>query len=137
MRTFSDYQITPSEIWFEITQTAIIGNMPKAQQFMENLRALGCRFSLDDFGSGLSSFAYLRSLPVDYLKIDGVFVRDIANNKINRAMVKAINEVGHVMGIATVAEYVEDAATFDIVRELGTDYAQGHAVGHPRPLANA
>ncbi|MEO7493316.1 MAG: EAL domain-containing protein [Massilia sp.] len=136
-RQFSDFQIDPARICFEITETAIIAHLTKAQEFMARLRALGCRFSLDDFGSGLSSFAYLRSLPVDYLKIDGVFVRDIATNEINRAMVKAINEVGHVMGIATVAEYVEDQATFDIVRELGIDYAQGHAVGQPRPLEMA
>jgi EAL domain-containing protein (putative c-di-GMP-specific phosphodiesterase class I) len=83
----------------------------------------------------LSSFAYLKALPVDYLKIDGIFIRDIANNPINRAMVKAINEVGHLMGILTVAEYVEDEATLAIVRELGIDYAQGHAVGHLRALS--
>ena len=102
---------------------------------MARIKALGCRFSLDDFGSGLSSFAYLKALPVDFLKIDGVFIRDIANNAINRAMVKAINEVGHVMGISTVAEYVEDDNTLAVVRELGVDYAQGYAVGQLRPLS--
>jgi len=112
----------------------VIANLIKAQDFMAGLKALGCRFSLDDFGSGLSSFAYLKALPVDYLKIDGVFIRDIANNAINRAMVKAINEVGHVMGISTVAEYVEDEPTLAVVRELGLDYAQGYAVGMLRPL---
>jgi diguanylate cyclase (GGDEF)-like protein/PAS domain S-box-containing protein len=132
---FAEHQIDPSHIGFEITETAIISNLPKAQLFMEKLRALGCRFALDDFGSGLSSFAYLRSLPVDYLKIDGVFIRDIVTNDINRAMVKAINEVGHVMGIQTVAEYVENEATLNMVRELGIDYAQGYAVGQLRPLS--
>ena len=105
------------------------------RDFMTRLKALGCRFALDDFGSGLSSFAYLKALPVDYLKIDGVFIRGIANNPINRAMVKAINEVGHVMGICTVAEYVEDDNTLAVVRELGVDYAQGYAVGRLRPLS--
>jgi diguanylate cyclase (GGDEF)-like protein/PAS domain S-box-containing protein len=131
---FLEYQVAPEQICFEITETAVIANLPKAQSFMAGLKALGCRFSLDDFGSGLSSFAYLKALPVDYLKIDGVFIRDIANNAINRAMVKAINEVGHVMGISTVAEYVEDGPTLEVVRELGVDFAQGYAVGSLRPL---
>ena len=131
---FVHYAIAPEQICFEITETAVIANLPKAQAFMHKLKALGCRFSLDDFGSGFSSFGYLKALPVDYLKIDGVFVRDIASNAINRAMVKAINEVGHVMGLKTVAEYVEDAETLAVIRELGIDYAQGYAVGGLRPL---
>ncbi len=128
------YAIAPEQICFEITETAVIANLPKAQVFMHKLKALGCRFSLDDFGAGFSSFGYLKALPVDYLKIDGVFVRDIATNAINRAMVKAINEVGHVMGLKTVAEYVENDDTLAVIRELGVDYAQGYAVGHLRPL---
>ncbi len=131
---FVQYAIAPEQICFEITETAVIANLPKAQVFMRQLKAMGCRFSLDDFGSGFSSFGYLKALPVDYLKIDGVFVRGIATNAINRAMVKAINEVGHVMGLKTVAEYVENAETLAIIRELGIDYAQGYAVGSPRPL---
>ncbi|WP_402719813.1 EAL domain-containing protein [Janthinobacterium rivuli] len=131
---FVQFAIAPEQICFEITETAVIANLPKAQVFMRQLKAMGCRFSLDDFGSGFSSFGYLKALPVDYLKIDGVFVRDIASNAINRAMVKAINEVGHVMGLKTVAEYVEDDATLAVIRELGIDYAQGYAVGSLRPL---
>lgn len=131
---FVQFEIAPEQICFEITETAVIANLPKAQVFMHQLKMLGCRFSLDDFGSGFSSFGYLKALPVDYLKIDGLFVRDIASNAINRAMVKAINEVGHVMGIKTVAEYVENDATLAVIRELGIDYAQGHAVGNVRPL---
>ena len=131
---FVQYAIAPEQICFEITETAVIANLPKAQIFMRQLKAMGCSFSLDDFGSGFSSFGYLKALPVDYLKIDGVFVRDIATNTINRAMVKAINEVGHVMGLKTVAEYVEDATTLAVIRELGVDYAQGYAVGKLRPL---
>ncbi|KQQ30961.1 diguanylate cyclase [Duganella sp. Leaf126] len=132
---FREFRVAPHHICFEITETAVIANLMRAQDFMGKLRALGCRFSLDDFGSGLSSFAYLKALPVDFLKIDGVFVRDIATNSVNRAMVRAINEVGHVMGLRTVAEYVENAATLAVVRELGLDYAQGYAVGTLQPLA--
>ena len=131
---FSQFGINPAEICFEITETAVIANLPQAQTFMARLKRLGCRFSLDDFGSGLSSFAYLKALPVDYLKIDGMFIRDIKHNAINYALVKAINEVGHVMGMRTVAEYVEDEETLGLVRGLGVDYAQGHAVGTLRPL---
>jgi len=127
--------VDPGQLCFEITETAVIANLPKAQAFIASLRTLGCHFSLDDFGSGLSSFAYLRTLPVDYLKIDGLFIRGIAGNDVNRALVKAINEVGHVMGIRTVAEYVEDGATLAAVRGLGIDYAQGYAVGQPRQLS--
>jgi diguanylate cyclase (GGDEF)-like protein/PAS domain S-box-containing protein len=131
---FEKHAVDPSRLCFEITETAVIANLPRAQAFIGRLRELGCRFSLDDFGSGLSSFAYLRTLHVDYLKIDGVFIRDIAHNAINRALVKAINEVGHVMGICTVAEFVEDGATLDTVRALGIDYAQGYALGEARQL---
>lgn len=131
---FRDYGVDADQICFEITETAIIANLPKAQDFIARLRNLGCRFALDDFGSGLSSFAYLRSLKVDYLKIDGVFVRDIATNDVNRALVRAINEVGHVMGIQTVAEFVEDEQTLDAVREIGVDFAQGYLMGKLRPL---
>lgn len=131
---FELYGIDPCMICFEITETAVIANLGKAQQFIASLRVLGCRFSLDDFGSGLSSFAYLRSLKVDYLKIDGVFVRDIASNDVNQAVVRAINEIGHVMGMQTVAEFVETRATLDLVREIGIDYAQGYALGPLRPL---
>ncbi|MGK5005313.1 EAL domain-containing protein [Janthinobacterium sp. LB2P70] len=131
---FVKFAIAPEQLCFEITETAVIANLPKAQVFMRQLKSMGCRFSLDDFGSGFSSFGYLKALPVDYLKIDGVFVRDIATNAINRAIVKAINEVGHVMGLKTVAEYVEDAETLAVIRELGIDYAQGYAVGMLRPL---
>jgi len=135
MAEIAAHRVDPGQLCFEITETAVIANLPKAQEFIGSLRALGCHFSLDDFGSGLSSFAYLRTLPVDYLKIDGLFIRGIAGNDVNRALVKAINEVGHVMGIRTVAEYVEDRETLDAVRALGIDYAQGYAVGQLRQLS--
>jgi diguanylate cyclase (GGDEF)-like protein/PAS domain S-box-containing protein len=131
---FRNHRIAPERICFEITETAVISNLQGAHEFMARLHALGCKFSLDDFGSGLSSFGYLRSLPVDFLKIDGVFVRDITTNPVNQALVRAINEVGHVMNIKTVAEYVENVETLALVRSMGVDYAQGHAVGEARSL---
>ena len=131
---FERYQIVPNQICFEITETAAIGNLGKVQIFMENLKKRGCKFSLDDFGSGLSSFAYLQALPVDFLKIDGLFIRDIVTNPINHAMVTAINEVGHVMGLKTVAEFVESEAILATVQKIGLDFAQGYAVGTVEPL---
>ena len=122
-------QIQPQQICFEISESAAIGNLNNAQQFVARIKALGCQVALDDFGSGLSSFAYLKSLPVDFLKIDGVFVRDVDTNLVNHAMVNAINDVGHVMGIKTVAEFVATASTLQAVREMGIDFAQGDAVG--------
>ncbi|SEO04863.1 PAS domain S-box-containing protein/diguanylate cyclase (GGDEF) domain-containing protein [Duganella sp. CF517] len=131
---FVDHSVDPAQLCFEITETAAIRNLPKAQDLMARLKLLGCRFSLDDFGSGLSSFGYLRSLPVDFLKIDGSFIRGIAANPVHRAMVEAIHKVGRVIGIQTIAEFVEDAATLDVVNNIGIDYAQGYAVGRERAL---
>ena len=132
---FIRYHIAPAQICFEITETAAVANLSKAKVFMTRLQGIGVQFSLDDFGSGLSSFAYLKSLPVNFLKIDGLFVRDITTNEINRAMVAAINEVGHVMGIKTVAEHVETPEVLAAVREIGIDFAQGYAIGRLQPLA--
>jgi diguanylate cyclase (GGDEF)-like protein/PAS domain S-box-containing protein len=129
MDQFAEFAIPPACICFEITETAVICDLPKAQDFMRRMRTLGCRFALDDFGSGVSSFGYLKSLPVDYLKIDGMFIQKIAQDAVNQVMVKAINEVGHAMGIETIAEWVEDEDSLRVVRELGIDYAQGHAIG--------
>jgi diguanylate cyclase (GGDEF)-like protein len=126
-----------SAICFEITETAAIANFDKAAVLMRELKGLGCGFSLDDFGSGMSSFGYLKHLPVDHLKIDGAFVRNIADDRIDRAMVEAINKVGHVMGISTIAECVEMPETLAILREIGVDYAQGFAISHPQPYITA
>jgi diguanylate cyclase (GGDEF)-like protein len=121
---------------FEITETAAIGNLAVVNEFIEAMREFGCSFALDDFGSGLSSFTYLKNLKVDYLKIDGAFVRDITSNPIDRSMVEAIHHIGHQMGLKTVAEYVESDATRAMLREIGVDYVQGNGVHCPEPLEN-
>ena len=126
--------IPPANVGFEITETAAIANFAQAQRFLAEIHALGSRFALDDFGTGLSSFGYLKSLPVDFLKIDGSFVRDMVDNPVDHAMVESINQLGHVMGIHTIAEYVENESILACLRRLGVDYAQGHAVGDVRPL---
>ncbi|MDO9204527.1 EAL domain-containing protein [Methylotenera sp.] len=125
------HKVNTSRICFEITETSVIANLNKARQFMHALREIGCRFSLDDFGSGLSSFAYLKNLEVDFLKIDGMFVKAIVNNKIDRAMVESINNVGHVMGLHTIAEFAENNEIINILKEIGVDYAQGYGVAKP------
>jgi len=122
------------KLCFEITETAAIGNLHAAKDFIDTLRRLGCKLSLDDFGSGLSSFAYLRNLPVDVLKIDGQFVRDIATDAVSLAMVKSIHEIGCLMGKETVAEFVENPTILALLRGFGVHYAQGYSVGYPVPL---
>jgi diguanylate cyclase (GGDEF)-like protein/PAS domain S-box-containing protein len=126
--------IESKKICFEITETAAISNLNSAMKFIAILKDLDCQFALDDFGSGLSSFAYLKNLPVDYLKIDGMFVKDIADDPIDHAMVKSINEIGHVMGMKTIAEFVENDMIKGMLKEIGVNYAQGYGVGKPEPI---
>ena len=126
--------VYPGNLCFELTESAAISSRRRAQAFINALRKRGCRFSLDDFGAGLSSFAYLKSFDVDTLKIDGSFVRDICSNRISESMVAAITQVAKVMKLETVAEYAETPQVIEVLRKLGVDYAQGHAVGKPRPI---
>ena len=126
--------VPPDKLCFEITETAAIANMAAAHRFIASLRELGCHFALDDFGSGLSSFAYLKSLPVDFIKIDGMFVKDIVEDPIDLAMVTAINRIGQVMGKRTIAEFVESEAVVGLLREIGVDFAQGYHIGVPQPF---
>lgn len=122
------------KICFEITETAAIANLTRAMKFISTLKGLGCKFALDDFGSGLSSFAYLKNLPVDYLKIDGMFVKGLVNDPIDHAMVKSINEIGQIMGMKTIAEFVESDEIKGMLREIGVNYVQGYGIGKPLPF---
>jgi EAL domain-containing protein (putative c-di-GMP-specific phosphodiesterase class I) len=121
-------------VCFEVTETVAISNLDSAINFIQNLKKSGFRFALDDFGSGISSFGYLKNLPVDYLKIDGMFVKGIVNDPIDYAMVKSINEIGQVMGMKTIAEFVENDEIRDMISAIGVDYGQGYGLGKPKPL---
>lgn len=132
---FHQYAISPELICFEITETAAILNLENACQFVMTLRSMGCRFALDDFGSGQSSFTYLKNLPVDYVKIDGTFVRDILSSRVDSAMVEAVHRVGQTLGIQTVAEYVESKEILNKLKEMGIHYAQGYGIHIPEKLS--
>jgi diguanylate cyclase (GGDEF)-like protein/PAS domain S-box-containing protein len=127
--------VSPQRVCFEITETAAVENLEQAMTFIRTLKEQGCRFVLDDFGSGLSSFAYLKNLQVDYLKIDGAFVRDMVGSPVQRALVESIHQIGQVMGIRTIAESVENRATLEMLRDIGLDYVQGFGIAMPEPLS--
>ncbi|HIF18712.1 MAG TPA: EAL domain-containing protein [Cycloclasticus sp.] len=122
------------EICFEITETAAISNPKIGIEFLKKLQALGCKIALDDFGTGLSSYEYLKTLPIDILKIDGQFIKNMVDDELDLAMVKSINEIGHLMGKETIGEFVENAEILAKLNELGVDYGQGYHLHVPCSL---
>lgn len=126
--------VDPRRLTFEVTETAVVHNLERAMAAMNAIRALGCTFSLDDFGSGLSSFGYIKEMPVDVIKIDGVFIRGLTHDGTDQAIVRAIASIGRALGKKTVAEFVEDDATLQLLREIGVDYAQGYGIHKPEPV---
>ena len=134
IKQMQDSKVPIGKICFEITETLGIASLSDASNFIKRFKTIGCKFSLDDFGSGMSSYGYLKSLPVDYLKIDGVFVKEMATNPNDYAVVKSISEIAHFMGKQVIAEYVQDEETIHLLKELGVDYAQGYGIEKPRKL---
>jgi diguanylate cyclase (GGDEF)-like protein len=135
LEMFELYPVPRERICFEVTETAAIANLDDAADFIREMQDFGCRFSLDDFGSGLASYGHLKHLPVDYIKIDGSFIRDVADDPADLAMVRSINEMGHLMGKRTIAEYVENDRIRELMAEIGVDYVQGYGIEKPRPLS--
>lgn len=131
-RRLDETELPPHALTFEITETAAIGNLTSAIDFINALKAIGCLFALDDFGSGFSSFAYLKHLPVDKLKIDGGYVQNLVGSTVDQAMVQSMNQIAHALGKVTIAEFVENQETYALLQELGVDFAQGYYVGKPR-----
>lgn len=132
----NDHQLPPEKFCFEITETSAIHNLQEASEFIGRIKMIGCTFALDDFGSGMSSYAYLKNLPVDYLKIDGMFVRAILDDHIDHAMVRSINEIGHVFGLKTIAEYVENDEIMEELKRIGVDFVQGYAIHKPSHISD-
>jgi Amt family ammonium transporter len=128
------HKLAAGAICFEITETAAIANLGNVVYFMRELKARGCHFSLDDFGSGLSSFMYLKTLPVDYIKIDGQFIENVTRDAVDRSMVEAISQVGKAMGIHTVAERVESREVLNALGRLGVSFAQGFHIAEPKSI---
>lgn len=136
-RKMKEHNIAAEQIWYELTETAAIKQFAVAKEFMEDMRKMGSKVALDDFGSGLSSFGYLKNLPIDILKIDGQFVKELATNKIDQEMVRSFNNIGKAMGITTVAEFVESAEILEVLQNIGVDYAQGYYIGKPCAIEDA
>ena len=137
LQTIDATQADPRRLCFEITETAAIANLSSALRFISALRGMGCRFVLDDFGAGFSSFAYLKNLPVDFLKIDASFTHQLPKDRIQRALVESIQQIARVLGMKTIAEGIEDESTLEILREIGVDYGQGFVLHRPAPLVEA
>jgi EAL domain-containing protein (putative c-di-GMP-specific phosphodiesterase class I) len=134
-RLIDSYGVDPERLTFEITETALIGNLSEARHFADRMRDLGCQLALDDFGSGYASFRYLRTFPIDLVKIDGEYVVDLVDNPQDQVLVRALVQVCQAYGIHTVAEFVQDEGTLRMLRELGVDYVQGYLIGRPVPLS--
>jgi len=132
--TIETGEIDAAKFQFEVTETAAISNIMDARRFMETLQGIGCRLLLDDFGRGLSSFAYLKNLPVNVLKVDGLFVREMLRNRDDYNIVRMINQLAHSLELETIAEHIEDEETLLAVRELGIDHAQGYFIAHPKDI---
>jgi EAL domain-containing protein (putative c-di-GMP-specific phosphodiesterase class I) len=132
---FDQYQLPAEKICFELTETTAVANLTKTADFVRHLQKFGCTFSIDDFGTGFSSFEYLKRLPVDFVKIDGGFVKEIERSPSDLAMVRSINEIAHVLGRKTIAEYVETVSIREQLVAMGVDYVQGYAVERPKPLS--
>jgi EAL domain-containing protein (putative c-di-GMP-specific phosphodiesterase class I) len=126
--------VPASRLCFEVTETAALTHMERAMSFIHRMRALGCKFALDDFGSGMSSFGYLKQLPVDLVKIDGSFIRDIQTDPMSLSIVRALTEICHQAKVQVVAEFVENAEIATVLRELGVDFGQGYGLHRPEPL---
>jgi EAL domain-containing protein (putative c-di-GMP-specific phosphodiesterase class I) len=130
------YQINPEQLTFEITETAIIGNLTQARRFAERVHELGCQLALDDFGSGHGSFRSLKLFPIDIVKIDGEFVENLVSSHQDQVMIQALVQICNAYGVQTLAEFVQDEATLDMLRELGVGLAQGYLIGKPQPVEN-
>ncbi len=135
-RLLSVHGVQASKLTLEITETVAIGSLRSATRLMHDIRAIGCRFALDDFGSGFASYAYLRELPVDDVKIDGAFIRNIANSKEDQIFVRAVTKMAHGMGKTVIAEFVENAEIIRVLADIGVDFAQGYHIGRPSPPLN-
>jgi EAL domain-containing protein (putative c-di-GMP-specific phosphodiesterase class I) len=129
--------VLPGQVCFEIAETAVIANMDHARRFIGVLHGIGCHFALDDFGSGVGSFSNLKNLTMDYLKIDGSFMRNLARDSVNQAMVTAMIKLARTLNFKVIAEQVEDASAMEAARRMGVDFLQGYAIGRPQPLALA
>ena len=135
LEQFAHYKVPTNKVCFEVTETATIASLTEAADFIREIKKIGCKFSLDDFGSGNASYQYLKHLPVDYLKIDGMFVQHMDKNKNDYALVQSINEIAHLMGKQTIAEHAESEHIIHLLNTLGVDYAQGFAIGKPTELS--
>jgi EAL domain-containing protein (putative c-di-GMP-specific phosphodiesterase class I) len=129
--------VAPERLCFEVTENSVITNIEHARRFIGVLHGMGCRFALDDFGRGLSSFANLKNLSLDYLKIDGYFIRNLASDSVNQAMVTAMIKLARSLNFQVIAEQVEDLGALDSARRMGFDFVQGYQVGRPQPLSLA